>query len=159
MSSWIALALLAQSPPVAVTNSTPPPIVAVPSNMAPPLYAIPGPAAPPGPPTPPLATIVRQPQARTPLRQLIKAEDYPASALAQRKEGRVAFLLDVGPDGRVYGCMIGHSSGSAALDSATCTIMRRRARFTPAIDSQGMPVAARVSSSFEWKLPEPAERG
>ena len=154
MSSWIALALLAQSPPVAVTNSPPPPIVAVPSNMAPPLYAIPGPAAPPGPPTPPLATIVRQPQARTPLRQLIKAEDYPASALAQREEGRVAFLLDVGPDGRVYGCMIGHSSGSAALDSATCRIMKSRARFTPARDNTGAATGDSVSSRIRWVLPQ-----
>lgn len=159
MSSWIALALLVQSPPVAVTNSPPPPIVAVPPNPAPPVYAIPEAAVPPGPPMPPPAIIVRQPQARTPLRQLISPEDYPASALAQKEEGRVAFLLDVGPDGRVYGCTIGHSSGSAALDSATCMIMRRRARFTPAIDSHGMQSAARVSSSFEWTLPEPAERG
>lgn len=159
MLSWIALALLAQSPHVAVINTPLPPIVAMPHNPPPPVHAIPDAAVPPGPPIPPPSSIVRHPQARTPLQQLITSEDYPASAVAQKEEGRVAFLLDVSPDGRVYGCMIGHSSGSAALDSATCTIMLRRARFTPAIDSQGMPAAARVGGSFDWKLPEPAERG
>ena len=149
MLAWTALALLAQSPPVAATDSPPPPVVTVPHKPGPPSLAVPAPPRPA--PSPPEAR--RDPQ------QLILADDYPASALAERRQGTVAFTLDVGPDGRVHGCTITRSSGSSALDSATCAIMRRRARFTPAIDSRGMPVAGRVEQEVEWRLPEEGERG
>ena len=149
--------VLAQQPPVMVTNS-PPPIVAVPHVPGTPVL-VPYPITPP--PPPPRAAIVRPPQPRTPLQQLISADDYPASALRIGAQGSVGFILDVGPDGRVHGCTITRSSGSSALDSSTCAIMRRRARFTPAIDSNGMPAAGRVTGQAEWALPAPAgvERG
>ncbi len=150
--------VLVQQPPVIVTDS-PPPIVAVPHVPGTPVL-IPYPLAPPAPP-PPRAAIVRAPQPRTPLQQLISANDYPASALRQGHQGSVRFILDVGPVGRVHGCAGTRSSGASPLDSTTCAIMRRRARFTPAIDSNGMPAAGRVTDEAEWGLPEPAgaERG
>lgn len=159
MTIGILLALLAQQPPVVVTDSPPPPIVAVPHVPGTPVL-VPHPLTPPAPP-PPRAAIVRAPQPRTPLQQLISADDYPGSALRQGHQGRVAFILDVGADGRVHGCTITGSSGSSALDNATCAIMRRRARFTPAIDSNGMPAAGRVGDEIEWVLPQPVgtERG
>ena len=146
-----------RQPPVMVTDS-PPPIVAVPSFPSAPVHVLPPPALGPAPPMP---VIVRPPQPRTPVQQLVSVNDYPPSALAQRHEGRVAFILDVGPDGRVHGCTITRSSGSSALDSTTCMIMRRRSRFTPAADSNGMPAAGRVADEVEWRLPEQdaAERG
>ena len=45
------------------------------------------------------------------------------------------------------------SSGSAALDQATCRIMRSRARFTPAHDDHGQPTSDNVSSRIRWVLP------
>src|SRR5687768_17123110 len=66
-----------RQPPVIVTDS-PPPIVAVPHVPGTPVF-IPYPLAPPAPPPP--RVIVRAPQPRTPLQQLISANDYPASAL------------------------------------------------------------------------------
>ena len=98
--------------------------------------------------------VVHGPQARQPLPELISADDYPASALAQREQGRVAFTLDVRPDGRVQGCTITRSSGSAALDSATCALMVRRARFTPATGIDGEPVPGRIAGEIWWKLPD-----
>ena len=159
MTIAAALVLLAQSPPVAVSNS-PPPIVAVPVHPGTPGYAIPAPFPPP-PPSPPAATIVRQPQHRRSPQDYVTPDEYPASALARNEEGRVAFRLDVGPNGRVTGCAITGSSGSSALDSATCAIMVRRARFTPAGDSNGMPAPGQASGEIEWVLPEKpgAERG
>jgi periplasmic protein TonB len=88
------------------------------------------------------------------LASLIHEEDYPASALANREEGRAAFTLNVLDNGRVGGCVITRSTGSSALDHATCAIMVRRARFTPARDSNGNPAADTVSGSLEWRLPE-----
>ena len=152
MLVWIALALAAQEPPVAATNRPAPPAVFVPEPSYPKAAA---PVPPPGG-----AKIVRGPKARQPLQRLVSQEDYPASALARGEEGGVAFTLDVHPQGRVTGCTITRSSGSAALDSATCMLMRRRARFTPAIDSNGMPAAGRVEDELVWTLPEEAgERG
>ena len=152
MLGSIALALAAQAPPVAVTNTPAPPAVLVPVPSFPKAAPMPPPGA---------AKIVRRPQARQRLQQLISREDYPMSALARREEGRVAFTLDVGENGRVTGCTITRSSGSAALDSSTCRLMRNRARFTPATDSNGMPAAGRVEDELVWKLPETAgpERG
>ena len=152
MLSWFALALVIQATPVAVTNTPAPPAVIVPV----PSYPNAAPMPPPG-----AAKIVRGPQARQARQQLVSQEDYPMSALAQREEGRVGFILDVGENGRVTGCTITRSSGSAALDSATCMIIRRRARFTPAMDSNGMPAAGRVEDELVWTLPDKAgpERG
>jgi periplasmic protein TonB len=143
------LVLLAQSaqPPVAVADS-PPPVI------APPVIVL-----PPAPPPPPAARLLRPPLPRHQPQSLIMPDDYPASALAAKQEGKVGFTLDVGPDGRVHGCTITRSSGSSVLDSVTCSIMRRRGRFTPAVDSNGQPVAGRVRYEVEWVLPGATERG
>ena len=154
----LAGAARAEQPGVAVTNSPPPQIIAVP--VSPPYPSVilvpPGDAAvarPPGPPLPPGARIIRPPQLRAALDSYFRPDDYPASARAAGRQGRVAFTLVVGPDGRVKACMINRSSGNAALDSTTCNIMRRRARFTPAIDSNGNPASAPVRLSHRWRLP------
>ncbi len=143
-------AAVIRQPPVAVTNSPPPRIVTVPYapgvpvlRSAPPLIVQP----------PPGARIVRAPQERRPAQAYVSDGDYPASALANREQGKVRVALDVGPDGRVHGCLVTRSSGSRALDAATCQILRRRARFTPAADSNGQPAAGRVEQEVEWRLP------
>ena len=157
----VALALAgaarAEQPGIAVTNSPPPQIIAVPASPPYPSVILmpPGDAAvarPPGPPLPPGPRIIRPPQIRAPLHSYFTSDDYPVSARAARRKGRVDFTLIVGPDGRAKGCMINRSSGTAALDSATCIIMRRRARFTPAIDSNGNPATAPVRLSYSWRL-------
>ncbi|HYD36402.1 MAG TPA: energy transducer TonB, partial [Allosphingosinicella sp.] len=56
--------------------------------------------------------------------------------------------------GRVTDCTVTASSGSAALDSATCRLMKQRARFTPARDSDGHPTSDSVSNAIRWVLPE-----
>ena len=140
-----------------VQDSPPPRIIAVPSSPPmPPFRVVPPP--PPGPP--PLPVIVAPPRARAPLQSLISPPDYPASALANREQGRVEFRLDVGANGRVHGCTITRSSGSSALDATTCRILRSRARYTPGRNSNGMPVGYPVEDAVEWRLPEKdGERG
>jgi TonB family protein len=87
------------------------------------------------------------------LASLFSDEDYPASALAARESGRVEFVLQVGVTGRVEGCMVTRSSGSSALDSTTCRLLRSRARFTPARDTLGNPAASASSGYIYWRLP------
>ena len=57
-------------------------------------------------------------------------------------------------DGRVSDCSITASSGSTALDTETCNILRRRARFTPAKDQAGNPITDSFSQRIRWELPE-----
>lgn len=91
---------------------------------------------------------------RANLGSYLSPDDYPAAALRNNQQGRVAFTLDVGPDGRVTACRVRESSGSAALDQATCRIMQSRARFTPALDAQGLAVAGQAQAAVTWVLPE-----
>ena len=86
------------------------------------------------------------------LSSYISNADYPASALRNEEEGTSRFRLDIGPDGRVTGCAIVGSSGSQALDTATCSLMRRRARFSPATTRGGSTVADTYESSIRWRI-------
>ena len=93
-------------------------------------------------------------RARAPnLAAYLSADDYPPAALRNNEQGRVAFTLGIGPDGRVTSCSIRESSGSALLDSTTCRIMRSRARYTPARDARGVAVPDQHQSAVTWVLP------
>jgi len=83
-----------------------------------------------------------------------RTEDYPASARRANEEGRAEFRVIIGPDGRVSDCFIMRSSGSAALDEATCNVMYIRARYRPARDADGNPTIDADSGSIRWMLPE-----
>ena len=116
---------------------------------------IPTPPAPPAPPAPPPAPRTVEPaRARSNLQSYFSTDDYPSSAIRGNEEGTAAFRLTVGANGRVSDCSITSSSGSAALDAATCRILRSRARFTPARDNTGQPTNDTVSSRIRWVLPE-----
>jgi TonB family protein len=114
---------------------------------APGRYSSPGAAAAPTP------SIIRPAQPRHDPAAYVSIADYPAAAIQAQEEGIVRFTLDVGVHGRVTGCTITQSSGSSALDSASCRLMRSRARFTPAVDSSGNPAASRVHQQLTWTLP------
>lgn len=126
-------------------------IMAVPENPLPPRYVLP---PRPWPTLQAAPDIVRPPEARKLPQDLVRPDDYPASAIAMHAEGWVDFRLVVGPDGRVASCTVTASSGSRALDSATCRIMRSRGRFTPAMDSHGNPAAGAIDQAVEWRLPQ-----
>lgn len=83
---------------------------------------------------------------------LIGADDYPATALFAEETGISGFILSVRADGRPNGCRIVASSGSAALDTATCDLLERRARFAPATKA-GVAVAGEYRSRVRWELP------
>jgi TonB family protein len=82
--------------------------------------------------------------------------DFPARALKDRRQGIVAFQLEITPDGRVSHCNITGSSGHPDLDSTTCVLMARRGRFDPALDGQGQPIPGKWSNRVKWSLPSEA---
>ena len=132
-----------------------PPPEAIPAPMLPPSpRMVPYPPAPPGyrPPLPSAAI-----RARANLNSYFSIDDYPARALHDREQGTVGVNLVIGPDGRIGGCTIADSSGSRALDEATCRILRSRARYTPARDSAGNPVSGRDYGRVTWRLPRPGD--
>ena len=139
-------------PPLVRMEAPPPPIVTV-TAPPPPVYVPPVAPAPPAPPPPPRKTQSAQ-SAKGDLRLLFNGEDdYPESAREAGIEGTVRVSLSIGPTGAVVGCSVVQSSGNSALDSTTCNILRRRAKFTPARDSNGNAVSDTISAPpITWKL-------
>jgi protein TonB len=137
-------------PPLVRMEAPPPPIAVVEAPTPPPIPPVA--VAPPPPPAPPRKVVSAQ-SARGDLRSLFSADDYPASAQSSGAEGTVRASLTIGPDGRVTGCNIIQSSGNGSLDSTTCNILRRRAKFTPARDSNGNATSDTVTTpSIIWRL-------
>jgi len=141
--------VVAPPPIVRIDSIAPPPVVATP--VAPPPVITP--TAPPAPPAPPAPRITKAQSTKGDVRNLFSADDYPASAQNAEAQGTAQARLDIGADGRVTNCTIIRSAGNSALDSATCSILRRRARFTPARDSAGSAIADTYTTPpIRWQL-------
>lgn len=127
-----------ESPPPQITYVSPPPS--------------PAPVAPPPPPPPPPVK-VEPAKAKANLASYFSDADYPDSALRSEESGTTGFRLSVGSNGRVTECTVTSPSGSSALDSATCRLIKQRARYTPARDSSGNPTSDTASGRITWRLP------
>lgn len=104
------------------------------------------------PAVPPPAATVPQPPAEWPFR--FNDDDYPAAAMRGNEQGTTRYRIAIDPDGRVARCTITGSSGSAPLDTATCRIVTRRARFAPAHDSAGNAVPDAREGEVTWRMEE-----
>ena len=158
-----------EPPPPEKMETPPPPEVAAPpplvriDTVAPPIQTVPNPPpviqtpvyrpAPPAPAAPPPPRVSQAASAKGNLLSLFSDEDYPQSAIRNEESGTTAVRLTIGPDGRVSDCSITSSSGSSSLDSTTCSILRRRARFTPAKDQAGNPISDTYPQRIKWVLP------
>jgi protein TonB len=108
---------------------------------------------PPPPPPPPPPPVSRPQRARANLNSYFSTDDYPAAALRGNDQGTTGFSLTIGPNGRVTACNVTASSGSSALDQATCRILRSRARYTPARGPDGNPTSGTDAGRVTWRLP------
>jgi TonB family protein len=90
--------------------------------------------------------------ARGNLVSLFSSDDYPAEAIRNNEEGTVGVTLQIDRSGRVSACIVDQSSGSDSLDTATCSILTERARFTPARDLAGNAVPDSYTQRVVWKL-------
>ena len=139
-------------PPIVRTNTVAPPIISTPVAPPPVITPVARPA-PPAPPAPPPPRVSQAARAKGNLVSLFSTDDYPQSAIRNEEQGTTAVRMTIGTDGRVADCTITSSSGSSALDNATCSILRRRARFTPAKDQAGHPISDSFSQRIRWELP------
>jgi len=149
-----------EPPPVVA----PPPIVQTPVTIAPPVTTVQSappvvitptaPPAPPPPPAPPAPKLAQKAQARGNRGAWVTNDDYPSAAVRDEREGVSAVAWDVTTDGRVANCRVTSSSGSPDLDDAACKFIMRRARYKPAQDDAGNPIASTDSQRVRWVLPE-----
>ena len=139
-------------PPIVRTNTVAPPIISTPVAPPPVITPVARPA-PPAPPAPPPPRVSQAAKARGNLVALFSNDDYPAAALRNEEQGTTVVRLTIGPDGRVSDCSITSSSGSSSLDNTTCSILRRRARFTPAKDQAGNPISDTYTQRIRWEIP------
>lgn len=137
-------------PSIVQTMVAPPTITQVITPVIPPVAP-----APPAPPPPPPPKKIEPARAKGDVRMLFSDSDYPASAQAAGAQGTAQAQLTIGPDGRVVGCSLVRSTGNGALDAATCNILRRRAKFTPAHDTSGAATTDTYTTPpITWRLAE-----
>jgi TonB family protein len=80
--------------------------------------------------------------------------DYPAAAISKSLSGRVRFALLVGEDGKVADCTVIETSGVAVLDGQACALVMQRAKFQPALGTDGKPAKDALIAAIMWKMRE-----
>ena len=133
------------SPPVTIATVPTPPPVYVPTPVAPPA------PPPPAPPAPPVVSKASEPRGNP--ADWITTDDYPPSSIRAEEEGTTVIKWTINAQGRVENCVTTESSGSNALDQAACRALTRRARYTPATDAAGNPIATTQTRRVRWTLP------
>ena len=94
--------------------------------------------------------------AQKPVVGLISMDDYPPEALARGEEGTVKVKLRISREGRAVGCSV-IQSATQALDAATCYVMMRRAKFTPAQNETGAAAEDDYDATITWKIQDQKE--
>lgn len=84
----------------------------------------------------------------------VSDSDYRSNWIRKEWAGVAGFAVTIDAKGKVSDCTITRSTGHGAMDAATCKLIQRRAKFNPAKDSYGNPVAGSYSNSVNWRLPE-----
>lgn len=83
----------------------------------------------------------------------ITPDDYPSTSIRRNQSGVVVIRWRVADDGSIDRCGTVRSSGHQRLDRAACRAIRRRARYQPARDAAGRPIASTVTRTVRWVLP------
>jgi len=82
----------------------------------------------------------------------LKFSDLPADLQVSETGRTVSVRYYVYPDGKVGGCSVTASSGSAELDSLTCRLIEQRFRFRPSRDAIGQPVRSIIAETHRWSI-------
>jgi TonB family protein len=91
-------------------------------------------------------------RAQADLQRLFDARDYPIQAARGGMSGTVAVVMLVDERGRVADCTFVGTSGAAVLDAQTCAILKERAKFTPAVGTDGKPAKDAFIQRITWLL-------
>jgi hypothetical protein len=77
-------------------------------------------------------------------------KDYPQSALRHRRSSIVVFRLNVDETGQPSACFVPRSYTPQDFVATTCEVLMGRARFKPALDASGKPVASYFVNTVAW---------
>lgn len=91
-------------------------------------------------------------QSLKPLAAYVSDDDYPAQAIMEGASGITSFVLLVDEAGALKDCMVEETSGIATLDAMSCIALTNRAKFKPALNSEGQPVRAMLKSRIRWVI-------
>jgi TonB family protein len=78
---------------------------------------------------------------------------YPIDARRAHAQGRVLLRFKVDATGAVSDCGFAMSSGSKMLDDGSCRVLMKRAKYRPAIDIDGAPIASTMIVAVTWVIP------
>lgn len=100
-----------------------------------------------------LARLKTLPVARTPRQAWLTSFDYPDQAKTKQHSGTSIIIWNVNVDGVPSDCRILKSAGYPELDDAACKGILARARFDPALDLDGKPIATFLVCRIIWASP------
>lgn len=83
----------------------------------------------------------------------VVSRDYPLDMLDAGQPAIVEFRLSIGADGVPTACHIQSTTRPKAFDDAVCDSVMKRARFKPALDAEGKPLASYYRSSVRFQIP------
>jgi hypothetical protein len=76
--------------------------------------------------------------------------DFPVVLLFGGNNGIVHFRLDVNEQGMVEGCHIQARTGAPDFATATCELLTKRAKFSPALNQKGQAFRSYYVGSVRW---------
>jgi TonB family protein len=79
-------------------------------------------------------------------------DDYPLDMLRQGKSARVPIRLIIGTDGKPTSCTAAEGSAESSFEKAACASAMRYARFEPALDADGHPVASYFLTTIVYQV-------
>jgi protein TonB len=85
------------------------------------------------------------------VRAVFSSDDFPAYLEGKSVSLSVRTATTVRPDGSVQYCVPEGSSGDATLDAYTCSLIVKRARFSPATWTDGSPVYGVIRVPVRWE--------
>lgn len=98
------------------------------------------------------AKLASFPVPRTNPGKWIRDDDYPSEMVRQGKQTLIQFRLMVDANGDVSSCHIQRSTRLKAFDEVTCKAFIRRAKFEPARDPAGKPVASFWNNTVLYQI-------
>jgi hypothetical protein len=87
--------------------------------------------------------------------QWFRSSDYPTSSLGRGESALIHFRLTIAADGRVADCAIQRATKGDEFAKKSCEQIRKRARFEPALDAEGKPVASFYVNTVKWLAAPP----
>jgi hypothetical protein len=89
---------------------------------------------------------------KQPLASYFSTNDYPAVAVRSEATGTVAMVTLIDETGKVASCMVTQTSGYASLDAQSCAIISGRAKFDPALGTDGKPAKSGAIQRIRWVM-------